>query len=219
MNSLKVAYDQYGNYLERNCLNFYYFMSHDIDGTLIDLHNKNIELSEEIESLKHLRQENEEFRTLLSLKKTINFSVVAARVVSIFSNDFTQAFILNVGKTNGVKIDDVVKNSNGLIGRIIEVHDDWSRVLLITDINSCIPVKIGEQQVNAIMIGGNSNRLFIYTIHEDIAINEGDEVRTSGYGICENISIGKITKDGEKNMVRPFVNFNSLKYVIVLKKE
>ena len=53
INSGKVTFDQYCDSLERNLSNFYYFMSHDIDGILINLRNKNIELSEEIENLKN----------------------------------------------------------------------------------------------------------------------------------------------------------------------
>jgi rod shape-determining protein MreC len=183
------------------------------------LHNKNVELSEEIENLKNLRQENDELRKLLLLKKSMDTTAIAARVVSIFSNDFTQSFIINVGKTDGVTIDDVVKSSDGLIGKIIEVYDDWSRVLSITDINSCIPVKVGERQVNAIMAGYNSNKLLISAVHEDVPINEGDLVRTSGYGIHENIFVGKIVKNDKKFMVQSSVDFSSLRYVIVLKKE
>jgi rod shape-determining protein MreC len=216
---MMVALDRYCDIFQRNYYNFRYFMSHDIDGVLIQLHNTNIALREELEYLKNLRRENDELRKLLQLKESTIPSVTAARIVGIFSNDFTQSFILNVGERDGITVDDVVKNSEGLIGRVIETHNDWSRILLITDINSCVPVKIGERQVNAIMTGGNSNKLYISTIHEDISISEGDIVKTSGYGIPEGISVGKIVKNGGKFMVQSFVNFNSLEYVIVLKKE
>jgi rod shape-determining protein MreC len=219
MNSVKVAFFRCGDNLQRSCLNLYYFISHDVDQTLIKLHNENIELCEKIEDLKKLQRENEELRELLSLKKSINFSAAAAQVVSFFSDDFTQSLILDIGKIDGITLNDVVKNSDGLVGKIIEVNDDWSRVLVITDINSYIPVKIGDQRVNALMAGGNSNRLLISAIREDIPLNEGDEVKTSGYGIREDIFVGKIVKNGKKFMVQSSVDFNSLKYVIVLKKE
>jgi rod shape-determining protein MreC len=169
--------------------------------------------------LKNLRRENDELKKLLQIKESAISTVTVARIVGVFSNDFTQSFTLNVGERDGVAVNDVVKNSEGLVGRIIETYDDWSRVLLITDINSCVPVKIGEQQVNAIMTGGNSNKLYISTIHEDIPISEGDVIETSGYGIPEGISVGKIVKNGGKFMVQSFVNFSALKYAIVLKKE
>ncbi|MDR2645967.1 MAG: rod shape-determining protein MreC [Holosporaceae bacterium] len=219
VNSMAVALDRYCDIFQRNYSNFRYFMSNDVDGVLIQLHNTNIALREELEHLKDLRRENDELRKLLQLKESTVPVIAVARIVGVFSNDFTQSFILNVGERDGAAVNDVVKNSEGLIGRIIEVYNDWSRVLLITDINSCVPVKIGERQVNAIMTGGNSNKLYISTIHEDIPIMEGDIVQTSGYGIPEGISVGKIVKNDEKFMVQSFVNFNSLKYAIVLKRE
>ncbi|MDR0581170.1 MAG: rod shape-determining protein MreC, partial [Holosporaceae bacterium] len=131
-NSMIVALDRCCDIFQRNYSNFRYFMSHDIDGILIQLHNTNIALREELECLKNLRRENDELRKLLQLKESTIPSVTTARIVSIFSNDFTQSFILNVGELDGITVDDVVKNSEGLIGRVIETHNDWSRILLIT---------------------------------------------------------------------------------------
>ncbi|MDR0631869.1 MAG: rod shape-determining protein MreC [Holosporaceae bacterium] len=213
--TLNQCTDNIGGYF----LNFYYFISHDINNILINLHNTNVELREEIEKLKNLRQENEELRALLSLKKLTNFSAIAAKVMCTFSNDFTQSFTLSAGKIDGVSTNDIIKNSEGLVGRVIEANDSWSRVLLITDMNSSIPVKIGESQINAIMTGSNSDKLFISSIREDIPIKEGDVVKTSGYGICEDVFVGKIVKSNKKFMIKSPVNFSTLKYVVVLKKD
>jgi rod shape-determining protein MreC len=218
LSSARVALWQCGEKLEKMFLNFYCLLSHDTENILVDLRNLNKKLHEEIENLRYLQKENDELRKLLSLKESTQFSVKVARVVDIFSNDFTQSIILNVGKVDGVSMDDVVKNSDGLVGRITEVNDTWSRALLITDMNSSIPVKIGDAPVNAIMTGCNSNSLFISTIHEDIPINDGDNVKTSGYGICEDIYVGKIVKIDKKNMVKSCVSFNSLRHVIVISK-
>jgi rod shape-determining protein MreC len=217
LGSTRVALGNYCDNIERVFLNFFYFLSCDIEGKMLDLYHSNEQLREEIEKIRHLQQENEELKKLLSLKESVQGSPKVAKVVDIFSNDFTQSIILDVGEIDGIAVGDVVKNFDGLIGRVTEVNDTWSRVLLITDMNSSIPVKIGETPVNAIMTGGNSNDLFISTIHEDIPINDGDEVRTSGYGICEDIYVGTIVKTEKKNRVKSHVAFNSLRYVIVEK--
>jgi rod shape-determining protein MreC len=218
LNSTQVIFAQYSDDLERYFLNLCYLISNDVQGTLLNLQKRNLELQQEVETLKNLQLRNEELEKLLSLKDSTTFSMVAAKVVSVFSNDFSQSFILNVGAVDGVSVDDVVRNSNGIIGRIIEVHDSWSRVLLITDMNSCIPIKIGELSTNAIMSGSNSNELLISAIYEDVPIKEGDDVKTSGYGICENIPVGKILKNNGRFIIKSNVDFNSLKYVVVIKK-
>jgi rod shape-determining protein MreC len=207
---------EYSSEVKKIFLNFSHFLFNDVENVLLDLRNSNEQLREEIENLKHFRWENEELKKLLSLRESTQTAIKIARVVDIFSNDFTQSIVLNVGKIDGISEEDVVKNSDGLVGRITEVNNTWSRALLITDMNSGIPVKIGETPVNAIMTGGNSDNLLISTIHEDIQINDGDEVRTSGYGICEDIYVGKIVKIDKKNTVKSPVDFNSLKYVIIV---
>jgi rod shape-determining protein MreC len=217
LSSIKASISKCSDIAERVFYNLFYFLSsHDVENKLFNLNCSNELLREEIENLKHLQNENEELKKLLLLKKSEPFSVKTARIIDIFSNDFTQSIVLNIGKSDGVSPGDIVKNSDGLIGRITEAYDTHSNVLLITDMNSCIPVKIGKTPVNAIMVGGNSNKLFISTVHEDIPINDGDEVRTSGYGIREDIYIGKILKNGQKNTVKSNINFNSLKYAVVL---
>jgi rod shape-determining protein MreC len=205
--------------LERGFLNLRYFVFEDVHSALMNLRNENISLSAEVENLKKLRSENEELRKLLSLKKSIRYSAIAAKVINIFSNDFTRSILLNVGKNDGVSVGDLVINCDGLVGRILETNDAHSRALLITDMNAVIPVKIGDRQINAIMTGGGSDKLWISALREDVPIEEGEVVKTSAYGICEDIPVGTIKKEGQKLAVKSKVAFHLLKHVIVLKKE
>jgi rod shape-determining protein MreC len=191
----------------------------DVEDKLVNLYNENIKLQEEIKYLKNLQLENTELKKMLSLKESTGFSAVTAKVINVFSSDFTQLCLLDAGQADGISEGDAVKNSEGLVGRIIKVHDKWSQALLITDMNSNIPVKIGTSSVNAIMTGENSDKILISRVHEDISpIKEGDLVKTSGYGICEDIFVGTIIKNNKKFLVKPLVDFNLLKYVIVIKK-
>ncbi|MDR0555586.1 MAG: rod shape-determining protein MreC [Holosporaceae bacterium] len=198
--------------------NLCYFLGEDVNGKLIALTNTNIKLQEEIENLQRLKSENEELRKLLHLKNHANFSVIVARIVSGLSNDFTQSFLINVGKRDGVSIDDTVKNTDGLVGRIVELGDVWSRLLAITDMNSNIPVKIGKSGVNGIMTGGNLAVPRISTLQAGVQLNDRDTVTTSGYGICEDIPVGKIRIINGGVQVIPYVNFANLHYVMVLRK-
>jgi rod shape-determining protein MreC len=119
-----------------------------------------------------------------------------------------------------VSVDDVVLNTDGLVGRIVEAHDDWSKIMLITDVNSNVPVKIGEQRINARASGDNTKTLKLSMIHEDDLPENGDLVETSEYGnvFRDKIRVGKIESHGETLRIVPDVNFNFVEYVGVLTK-
>lgn len=182
-------------------------------------------LNKEVESYRYelsmsktLKEENYKLKSLLELKNQ-NPSSIAAEVLDIFSNEFNMSMVINVGLSDHVYEDDIVCNNLGLIGRVIEAKEKWSRVLLITDSNSNIPVRIAK--ANAILSGTNSEFLKISTIHEDIKIEENEKVETSGYGnvFKDGILVGRIIKLKNKFFVRPNVKFYNLKYVIVLRKK
>ncbi|MDR1375751.1 MAG: rod shape-determining protein MreC [Holosporaceae bacterium] len=197
--------------------NFQYFFFKNVDKILFDLRSENLKLSLAIDQLKNLKSENENLRRLLALKQLEDHPLTVAKVIAVFANDFARSTTLDLGASKNVALNDIVMDDKGLIGRIIEVADDWSRALLITDVNSVVPVKING--VNAMLSGGNSNKLQITMVQEDVTFRDGDLVETSGYGniFAEKIPIGKIKMDGGKAAVIPFVNFNSLGYVAIIK--
>lgn len=198
--------------------NFTYFFSDEFNTRIREV-SKEMEITRfKLQQLKELEQENSELKTLLKLKNQ-KTSMATAEVVDIFSNEFNRSLIINIGTEEEVSEGNLVCNSSGLIGRVIEVTKDWSRVLLITDVNSNIPVKIGK--ANAILAGTNSKFLKISIIHEDIEINEGDVVETSGYGSIfkSGILVGNVVKVHDKFFIEPAVQFSNLKYVIILRKK
>lgn len=198
-----------------------YFFAHDINKNMFKLYQANQKLAYEIENLKHLKTENDELRKLLDLKKQVSDKIIIAKIVNVFSNDYIRSGILNVGSANGVAMDDVVCNRDGLIGRISEVHKNWSCVLAITDTNSKIPVKIGNEQINAILSGDNSRLLSVSMKNEDTSLKDGDIAETAYFEnpICNKIPIGKVIEMRGLFFIKPFVDFNSLQYVCILKNK
>lgn len=197
-----------------------YILSHDIDDALLKLYKENMKLKTDLKSISYLQSENKELRDLLHMKLYPGYTIIVGKIVSTFSNDYTCSYILDVGNLDGIYTDDVVITNDGLVGRISEINEKWSRVLLITDTNSNVPVKIGKNQINAIVSGNNSSFLKISMKHEDMNINDGDLVETSGFGniFCDKIPVGKVMKDGKDFFVLPIVNFNLVKFVCVLRK-
>lgn len=223
---------------------FKYFWNSDFNKNLLKLHRENIGLRYEIENLKSIRRENNELRSLLRLKKQLNTELIIAKIISVFSNDYARSCIINVGSSDEVEVDDIVRNEYGLIGRVCEVHSKWSCVLAITDTNSKIPVKIrkkttqdGQTQflsdgedaianqkasevvINAILNGDNSHYLGISMKNEDTKIREGYIAETAYFEnpACNGVPVGIVIKKHGECVVDPFATFSKTQTVCILK--
>lgn len=198
-----------------------YFFSNDLNRAVLDLHKENLQLKYEVEELTSLKNENQELRKLLKLKQQMPDKILIVRISNMFSNDYVRSCIISAGARDGLEIGDVVRNLDGFVGRIADVHDAWSCVLLLTDTNSKIAVKIGKEKINAIISGDNSDKLTISMKNDDAKINDGDYVETAYFEstVCNGIPVGKIVKNDETFQIEPFVNFNLMNYVCILKNK
>lgn len=107
---------------------------------------------------------------------------LTGRVVVDAAGPFARSLLLNSGRENGVKAGYPVVGADGLVGRVLESGARSSRILLLTDLNSRVPVLIGESSVRAILMGDNSVQPRLAHLPEDAAPKPGDEVVTSGVG-------------------------------------
>ena len=104
------------------------------------------------------------------------------RVIATSSGTFVQSALLEGGSEQSVKTGQPVMNADGVLGRIVEAGRRTSRVLLLTDINSRIPVLVGASQVRAILAGDNSRTPRLSFLPPDTSVAVGDEITTSGLG-------------------------------------
>ena len=123
-----------------------------------------------------------QYESLLNASDDIEYDFRTSRIVGDFSNNFNSTLIVNSGKEENIEVDMPVSGSNGIIGRISHVGERLSRVLLINNINSRIPVIISEDGYHGMLVGqGRENPTVEYVEHiEKISI--GDLVTTSGKG-------------------------------------
>ena len=123
-----------------------------------------------------------QYESLLNASDDIEYDFRTSRIVGDFSNNFNATLIVNSGKEENIKLDMPVSGSNGIIGRISHVGERLSRVLLISNINSRIPVIISEDGYHGMLLGqGRENPIIEFVEHiEKISI--GDLVTTSGKG-------------------------------------
>ena len=146
-----------------------------------------------------------------------------AKVLIDKRSPFLRSIVINKGSKNGIKIGMIVLDDIYLIGKVVEVNYLTSRVLLVSDINSKVPVSIEPIGIQAIMSGtGKQNGTLQYLNIENIKSNNKDLlVVTSGAGSIFNsgILIGKINKEIDLNNDDVYVNFykdfTQLKYVKV----
>jgi rod shape-determining protein MreC len=153
----------------------------------------------------------------------VKSSETFAKVLIDKRSPFLRSIVINKGSKNGIKIGMIVLDDIYLIGKVVEVNYLTSRVLLVSDINSKVPVSIEPIGIQAIMSGtGKQNGTLQYLNVENIKSNNKDLlVVTSGAGSVFNsgIPIGKINKEIDLNnediLVNFYKDFTQLKYVKV----
>ncbi|MDG1708771.1 MAG: rod shape-determining protein MreC, partial [Emcibacteraceae bacterium] len=134
-----------------------------------------------------------------------------------------KSMLINSGTIDGVKKGHAVVNEDGVIGRTINVAGSASRVLLLSDINSRIPVKFAETGVNVILAGDNSELQQVEFMPTDEIANVGDQIVTSGMGgiFPPDLPVGEVSEitDFGAIKIQPSVNLNRLNYVSVIEYE
>ena len=129
-----------------------------------------------------LKNENGRYRSLLGLKTDPPIPMVAARVVVDARGPFADTRIANTGKEAGVQPGNPVMSEYGLVGRVIGVTTNASRVLMLTDVASRTPVMVDRTNARAILTGdGGPNPRLDYLRGQD-PVREGDRILTSGDG-------------------------------------
>jgi len=146
---------------------------------------------------------------------------IYAKVLSDKNSPFLKSIIINKGSKHGINRGSVVKDNEYLVGKIVEVNFTTSRVLLLSDINSKIPVLIEPQGIMAILSGSQENNGTIQYSRIENIIDDKSIVYTSGTGnlFKAGIPVGKIIKTNiksTKNNVEFFSDFSQLKFVRVL---
>ena len=146
---------------------------------------------------------------------------IYAKVLSDKNSPFLKSIIINKGSKHGINRGSVVKDNQYLVGKIVEVNLTTSRVLLLSDINSKIPVLIEPQGLMAILSGSKENNGTIQYSRIENIIDDKSIVYTSGTGnlFKAGIPVGKIIKTNiksTKNNVEFFSDFSQLKFVRIL---
>ena len=176
------------------------------------------DLKEEKLSINFLELENKKLRKLID--ESIQSEHIYAKVLVDNDSPYLKSIILNKGSKDNVKIGMAIVDESYLVGKIIEVNYTNSRALLLSDLNSKIPVLLEPFDMHAVLSGTGQNYGIIeYTKEEYRNLMQGDViVYSSGQGglFKPGLPVGRLKYEGENNLIDFFSDFRQLDYVKII---
>ena len=172
---------------------------------IFDVYQENLRLKEQNARLRQwqnaalaLEQRLKRYQLLLKAVPDPELGSVTAHVIGRASRPFLDTMILDAGRRQQVKPGEAVVDDRGMIGRIFLAGDHTSWVILLTDLNSRVPVVIEPGNIQAIMAGDNSGAPAVEPMAQGAAIKEGGQVVTSGDGglLPNGLPVGSVVWDG-----------------------
>jgi rod shape-determining protein MreC len=193
---------------------------------IVTMYQDNLRLEQENARLLQWQQialklsaDNRELRGLLKSVPETAVSYVTARVIANSGGGYVRTLMVNGGTDRGLARGQAVITGDGLVGRLTEVGSRAARVLLITDLNSRIPVVIEGSHANAVLAGDNSARPRLLYVGKPDAIKIGDRILTSGEGgvFPPDLPVGVVGALGPgEARVEPYVELSQLEDVLVV---
>lgn len=191
-----------------------------------DMRAENVRLKSENEKLgkwRHLalrlQAENRSLQRLTKFVPPPSADFVSARVIADAGGAFVRSVLVNAGANNGVRLGLPAMAGEGLAGTVVEVGNQYARVLLLTDLNSQIPVVIESTRDPAVAAGDNTRRMKLLYLPQNAEIAVGNRVVTSGHGgvLPPGLPVGVVTAVSKASVtVEPFVDWNRLEYLRML---
>ncbi len=167
-----------------------------------------------------IQYENQELKVLID-DYISSSNKILAKIIVDHDSPFLKSIIINKGSKDDIKIGTNIYDQSYLVGRVIEVNYKTSRVLLLSDLNSNVPVTIAPQNIQAIVTGTGENYGQIKYIKDGLSEDLVEEsiVYTSGTGAIfkSGVPIGKLISDkinsSNRYNVEFYSDFTQLKYV------
>ncbi len=196
------------------------------------------ELEEEVFLLKNkiIKQQNiinvfkQKLEIVSELKKS-NISSekpIIANIIGYDASNFRKSIIIDVGRKQGVSVDDVVVYGNALVGRISAVGRSSCRTILITDPASNVPSRFIESRTQGIVQGAADGTCTMKYVPRQTEVYKVDEVISSGIGgiFPKSLYIGSVVEVKQKNAnlfksikIQPRIDISSIEHVLVIKKQ
>ena len=199
---------------------------------LVGLEKENQTLKRELQELRlqmNRYQEaalaNERLRALLNFKKSIATPLLPAQLVAFDPSGWFQTILIDKGRNDGVVQDMAVVSAEGLVGRVIGVGNQHSKVLLIIDGNSAVDAFIQRSRARGVLVGLGREMCLLKYVQRNEDVQVGDKVISSGMGgvFPKALLVGTVREvvRGSSGLfqrveVEPAANFSRLEEVMVV---
>jgi len=191
----------------------------------IFVYKENERLKTEIDQLKnknfetlYLRTENNKLQNVLKLEKESPYKAVNAKVILDKNSPYLNSIVINKGSNAGIKLGMPVLNKGSLAGRIVEVNFISSRILLLNDLNSRIPVVVSPKGSQAILSGVGKKQPNLQYLPENFELSDkGNSVFTSGKDgvLFPGIPVGEAMSNDGKISVKLFSDPDQILFVSI----
>ncbi len=172
----------------------------------------------QIEAL-NFNNENKQLKNMLGFASVRSAQYVMAKISGRTHGLFNQNLFLNVGKDRNIKEGNIVTGATGMIGRVVDVGDNKSRLMLVNDANSHIPIIASKARARGILVGNGTNLMKITYLSKNHQIKVGDLIFTSGDGdtLMPAIIVGVVRKvDGQNVGVEMIEDINNADIVTIM---
>ncbi len=194
--------------------------------TAASLREETVRLRVENERLKRwqrraeiLESENRQLRTVLGAVIPADRQAVTARAIAAPGSSFSHALLIAHAADDRIHRGDPVVTADGLVGYIIETSKKHSWVLLLSDVNSRIPVLLSSSSWPGLAIGQNGNMLSLSFLPLEAQPRENELVLTSGHGdvLPPGLPVGRVVAStNHEFMIQPVVDLRKISFVSVL---
>ena len=179
------------------------------------LKEENAQLKDQVYDPNFLIFENKQLRKLLDEQTASSINLVSSRVMLDKKSPYLNSFVISGGSNRKIKKGMAVLDGKNFIGRIVDVNFFSSRILLVSDLNSKIPVMVEPAGYHAILSGTGKAKPILEFLPENHTVQSGNKVYTSGKeGIFSpGIPIGEVSMDNEKILVSLFSDLSQITFV------
>jgi rod shape-determining protein MreC len=190
------------------------------------LHEEQLYLKAELQQLLDIQSENAILKSLLALSKQSKHQTMAAKILALETTATRHLFIINKGKRDGVILGQLVLDTAGVTGQVIDVGLISSTVLLISDAASAVPVRNQRTGETGLLAGTNTpEHLSLHYLPKTASVQVGDVLVTSGLGLHypEGYPVGVVDAVGNPSGeafiridVRPFTHYARDRLVLLV---
>jgi len=190
---------------------------------LVALKDENARLQSENQTLlewqtvgRELQSQNAALRDLLKFTPDPRATYVTAPVIADTSSSYVRSLIVLAGSGDGVVKGQAAITGAGLAGRVLEVGQRASRILLLTDISARVPVIIERTRDQAVLAGNNSENPELQYLPRDVDIKVGDRIVTSGVGgnYPAGLPVGEVVRTADGRIyVQLYAQLDRMEYL------